>query len=60
MKWVVEQVFPPEKDSSERRLQLQVDERNKVVTSMYERLGFRRLDDADGQSMEYAVRDEIP
>ncbi|KAG8945164.1 hypothetical protein FRC04_001143 [Tulasnella sp. 424] len=54
VEWVVEQVFPPGKESSGCRLQLGVEERNKEVTSMYERLGFRRLD-ADGRSMEYAV-----
>ena len=53
VEWVVEQVLPPGKDNSGRRLQLQVDQRNKAVTSMYERLGFRSLDDDDG-SMEYA------
>lgn len=54
VEWAVEQVLPSGTDTANprRRLQLEVGERNKQVTSMYERLGFRRLN-ADGLSMEY-------
>ncbi|KAG8933436.1 hypothetical protein FRC00_013244 [Tulasnella sp. 408] len=51
VEWVVEQVLPSGIAGS--RLQLEVGGRNKGVISMYERLGFRRLD-ADGWSMDYA------
>lgn len=55
VEWVVEQVFSSGAVSAEqgRKLQLGVGERNDEVISMYERLGFRRLD-AVGRSMEYA------
>lgn len=57
VEWVVEQVLPTGTGSASprRRLQLDVDERNKKVIPMYERLGFRRLE-TDGLFMEYAPR----
>ncbi|KAG9044324.1 hypothetical protein FS837_008340, partial [Tulasnella sp. UAMH 9824] len=54
VKWVVDQVFPSGSDCANQRhrLQLEVGERNEDVISMYDHLGFRRLD-LDGRSMEY-------
>ncbi|KAG8917491.1 hypothetical protein FRC01_002409 [Tulasnella sp. 417] len=55
VEWVVEQVLPSGTSGASlgRRLQLEVDERNKEVTSMSERLGFRKID-TDGRTMQYA------
>ncbi|KAG9044057.1 hypothetical protein FS837_008837 [Tulasnella sp. UAMH 9824] len=54
VEWVVEQVFPSGAVGAEkgRRLQLEVGERNKEVISIYERLGFRRLE-TNRLAMEY-------
>ncbi|KAG8964849.1 hypothetical protein FRC00_000884 [Tulasnella sp. 408] len=56
VEWVVGRVLPTGTGSASprRRLQLDVDERNKKVIPMYERLGFRKLE-TDGLFMEYST-----